>query len=1327
MRALPAFVLAVGLAASNCIADAAPRISEFMAENTRTLADEDGDFSDWIEIFNPDAFPVNLSGYALTDDPLLPQKWVLPSVTIPGGGFLVVFASMKNRANPAGQLHTNFQLNSAGEYLALIAPDGTTKLTEFAPVFPPQEKDRSYGDGPGYFLSPTPGAMNGTPVDGFVKDTVFSVDRGFFTVPFTVRIATATPGAEIRYTTDGSAPTATTGLVATGPVSITTTTVLRAAAFRQNWEPSNVDTQTYIFAAAVKNQPAAPAGFPSTWGNAYNFSTGELSGGPVPADYEMDAAITNSPAYANLIVPALETTLPVLSIAADTDEIFGANGIYTNGRLNFGMEVPASVEFFGPGSGAGFHHRCGLRIHGGDALVEHPKKPLRIYFRSEYGAPELDFPLYANSPVRKFDRLQLRPGGHDGWSVPFGSSSFGLAYHATYIRDVFLRQTEQAQGRLSPHSRFVHLYINGLYWGFYDIHEVPSKDYFKSHVGGDGADWDVVEQPGNTTDSYDVLDGNPDDLEVLLSLCRPASRPAAPLIFDQIGRYLDMDEFIDHMIVMIWAGQNDWMGPVFRAGVNYSRFFNKNWTAGRLSRGPSYTPFLFNSWDAEISMGAQLVFGFTGQQVVNFDFTRVGEPGTDSVTSPSGIPPGPPAEIYHALRSNADFRRRFADRLYKHFFNNGAMTVAANKARLLALRNTLLLPIVPESARWGDVNGVDFTRDGHWLPEMNWMDATFLTQRNAIVISQFQTQGLYSSVQPPAYSMFGGVVQNGFQLTLTNPNAGGGTIFYTLDGTDPFQPAGPVRKKLTTSSSPSKYWIPTSGVLGDTWKDVAAPANIGIWSDGTSAIGADLATTYPPYITTNAPAMIAGETSMYIRIPFTISSAAELASITALTLRMRYDDGFSAWINGIGPITRRNTPPTPPAFNDSASIQRLKTDALIYETFDWTSQIPNLVVGTNYLCIQALNFAGSGEFLISPELLATTGSLPAGASPSAVEYLNPVALSQSGSILSRVRNLSDQWSPLASATFVVGTSATASNLVLSELHYNPSAPTPAESAAGFTDDSDFEYLELYNPTAGTLDLTAMKFIAGITFDFINSSLTTLAPGGRLLIVKNAAAFAARHGPGLPVAGEFEAGSGLSNGGERIALLDATGAPLLDFTYDATAPWPDPPGGSGLSLVLLHPETIPNPANPANWRLSTSRDGSPNADDRTDFATWLAAHGGTGTETGDSDEDGIWNLTEYFLASPPDAPSLDRLPVAAIRQYKPGRLTTDYLTLKFKRMPSAEDVTYFVEFGTVLNGINQPGVLEDTNWHSDGTVTETWRSTLPVGAAPAQFGRVRIVK
>lgn len=120
-------------------------ISEFMALNRDTIVDEDGANSDWIELHNPGDAAINLDGYHLTDRADDLNRWRLPNVSLPAGGYLTVFASSKDRAVAASELHTNFSLSGDGEYLALVEPDGATIVQEFNPAFPSQFDDVSYG------------------------------------------------------------------------------------------------------------------------------------------------------------------------------------------------------------------------------------------------------------------------------------------------------------------------------------------------------------------------------------------------------------------------------------------------------------------------------------------------------------------------------------------------------------------------------------------------------------------------------------------------------------------------------------------------------------------------------------------------------------------------------------------------------------------------------------------------------------------------------------------------------------------------------------------------------------------------------------------------------------------------------------------------------------------------------------------------------------------------------------------------------------------------------------------------------------------------------
>ena len=247
-----------------------PLITELMAANQGGLRDDDRDSSDWIELHNPTAQAVDLEGWYLTDRADELTRWQLPAVGLAPGQYLVVFASGKDRTDPKAALHANFKLDADGEFLAMVRPDGISIGCQFAPGFPAQRADISYGLADDlatrlFFATPTPGARNVDGALGVVSTPTVSVSRGLFDQPFDVMLASAAPDSQLRYTLDGSRPSATTGTAYEGPIPIEGTTTLRVAAFRPGHIESDVVTHTYLFPQDVLEQPSQPEGFPSQW------------------------------------------------------------------------------------------------------------------------------------------------------------------------------------------------------------------------------------------------------------------------------------------------------------------------------------------------------------------------------------------------------------------------------------------------------------------------------------------------------------------------------------------------------------------------------------------------------------------------------------------------------------------------------------------------------------------------------------------------------------------------------------------------------------------------------------------------------------------------------------------------------------------------------------------------------------------------------------------------------------------------------------------------------------------------------------------------------
>jgi len=347
------------------------QITEIIANNFNGLEDGFTENEDWIEIFNPNGVDISMGTYSLTDDPLLPAKWSFPDIILPKNSYLVVFASERDlTADPTGFAHTNFKLSRTGEYLALTKSNGSIIEDAFTPSYPEQFTDVSYGrigNDLRFFSTPTPGAANTGGALGVVADTSFSIDRGLKTAPFNLAITSLTPGASIRYTTDGSKPSPTSGTIYNGPITISSTTTVRAIAYKADLLSTNVDTHTYIFTAQVADQPQAIPGWPSNW------ITSQFPNRP--ADYEMDARVKNG-ALATHTVEAALSDIPTLSIAIPQADFTGSGGIYLN-PLTRGIEKECSLELIYPDGTKGFQEDCQLEAHGNSSQEDSTSPSLK--------------------------------------------------------------------------------------------------------------------------------------------------------------------------------------------------------------------------------------------------------------------------------------------------------------------------------------------------------------------------------------------------------------------------------------------------------------------------------------------------------------------------------------------------------------------------------------------------------------------------------------------------------------------------------------------------------------------------------------------------------------------------------------------------------------------------------------------------------------------------------------------------------------------------------------------------------------------------------------
>ncbi|RJP32505.1 MAG: hypothetical protein C4527_05995 [Candidatus Omnitrophota bacterium] len=823
-------------------------ISEFMANNSGSFVDGDGNFSDWIELHNPTDSPISINSWYLTDDAEQPKKWRFPSadeidLTLTPGEYLIFVASglaINGSVYIDGELyvHTNFKLSAEGEDLVLLRDDGQTVVFHYLD-YPQQRQDISYGIGDssetiGYFTTPTPGRANSSLFIGFVNDTKFSVDRGFYHEPFNLEITTNTPDAIIRYTVNGSEPSEENGMEYSGPIRIEKTTVLRVIAYKDGYIPTNVDTQTYLFVDDIIVQSPDGARPSEEWPAATSGTSTQPGRGGFPGggggssqaiDYGMDPDVVNDPRYADQIRDAM-LSIPSLSIVTHLSNLFDARtGIYANAQQDGReWERPISLELIHPDGADGFQVNAGLRIRGGVSRAgSNPKHNFRLFFRSEYGDAKLKFPLFEEEGVEEFDKVDLRTAQNFSWA-------YSSAEEATWLYDVFTRDTEGAMGKPYTRSQFYHLYINGHYWGLYQTEERPEASFGASYLGGKKEDYDTIKADNDNGTIY-AADGNLTAYETLWSeiskrvtnnndYFRLQGLAADGLTrVDEYPQYLDVDTLIDFMLVIYYTGDRDCpLGPPSSdsRSRNLYAVFNRENPAG----------FQFITHDNEWTLLAGQSTGMGGRTTGSsgLNTNRVNATLGAALSRKTNFNPW---WMHNQLMTdNAEYRLRFADHVYQHFFNSGVLTADLCAARFLARKDEIDLAIIAESARWGDYlsSNKPRTKDDDWLVMVNknlnnYISASPST-RTDIVFNQIKAKGWYPAIDPPVFNQHGGEITGDFHLLM---NAAKGTIYYTLDGTDPRLPGGELH-------SDSSIYADTPIVLAKTTRVKARAYENGTWS-----------------------------------------------------------------------------------------------------------------------------------------------------------------------------------------------------------------------------------------------------------------------------------------------------------------------------------------------------------------------------------------------------------------------------------------------------------------------------------------------------------------
>lgn len=786
-------------------------INEFQAVNETTLADNTGQYEDWIELVNRTASPVDLGGWVLADSTNVFH--FAPGTMIDPGGFLVVFASGDVARTTPTEVHLPFRLSQEGESLTLQDPGGFVVGPAWVPgaPYPPQLTDTSYGVDPdgslGVMVAPSPGEPNATGAGGVVEPVRFSVDHGFYNTTQSVVLDSDTRRAQIRYTTDGSTPSADVGtLVPAGTaVDVSSTTTLRAIAFRPGWIASNVETRTYIFASDVARQPESPpAGWPAD---------GEVSG--ITAVYGMGPHVSPASVEQSLL------SIPVLSITTDLENLFDpTTGIWTNPReRGVEWERAVSVELIDPtGAQPGFEINGGLRIKGNSSrAISNFKHSLRLSFGNEYGDGDLEYPLFGPDAASVFESLDLLTSQSLSWNRPNIAPNPVRGPELTFLRNEWTLETQGAMGQ--PHARaiYVNVFLNGQHWGIYNLAERVSNQFASQYTGGNESDFDLIKR--DTTNPslgsalhVEALDGSLDDWLSLWPLVSDVSLTDAEwAIFRQ---EVDLVSLADFYLLSFFSGDGD-STPRFTGDVS------NNWLAFRNRAGVGTAArWQFNDRDSESALCTSLNAG----RLPDWDPTPPWNLRGGDYLPPENFLA--PAWLFESAITQPEFVQIFQDRVSLHMLTpGGALTVAESVARLDRLSAVVGPAIDAEAARWGGKFAQPALGRADWTQAVADLRGCF-ELRTEVIEQYLREDGLWPVATAPTVSPDGGLVAPGTTVTVS---ATGPNVWVTTDGSDP--------RGIDGSVSPNafRYTGPISITSPLTFRVRVLDANLG-WSPLTEAV-----------------------------------------------------------------------------------------------------------------------------------------------------------------------------------------------------------------------------------------------------------------------------------------------------------------------------------------------------------------------------------------------------------------------------------------------------------------------------------------------------------
>jgi hypothetical protein len=1247
------------------VGEAVPVISEFMAENDTILQDEDGAYSDWIEIYNPDATAVNLAGYRLTDDAANLSKWIFPSVNLAAGDRIVVFASSKDRATAGAELHTNFQLSTRGEYLALVAPDGSTLLTSFSPVYPPQFDDVSFGLGiqgnvvetditpvwvngsnytdirltstsfttsssPNSFDNATgnasnamyvwmdlSGALSSIPsgqsllsakmtMVGDVKEVVSSKDTvpaniGLFTVP------DANKGADTIKTPSYTATSMIDYYAANTLIqSILTTPGVDALV---DWEVKS------LFQGWLDN-PAAPQRgqlmllndaqpFWTRWGTSFNLN-----------------------------IKVKTTDAPSL------DEIFGYMGAPTPGAFNSGSTPsgPIFVDFTeDPPQPTGGPLTISATLVPFDTS---PVSTVKMFYRLGYGA-EVEVSMTdtgngvytASIPASHFQPAQMTrwrfeatdATGDTAKEPPFRDPLTTSEYHGTVPVDLGIQSNLTVFHTFIPASNLNAVdQISGgrgscYYLGqFYDNITMnrhgqstggfPKKSYNLDFPSGDRFLWSA-EAP--RVRDIDLLTNWADKSKVRHVLSYEIMRNsgvkahfAFTVRVQRNGEFFSTADFVEDAdeIYLKRAGLNP-NGSLYKV---YDSLLDKS--QGNSTGGMEIKAGL----DVDYSEVQEIVNGLdlTGTALRNYMYDNINLPMVVNMCAAN------------CVVRNTDMHRK----------------------------NWYLYRDVGDSNEWGMLPwDLDLAHGRRWNSTDTYFD------------NKIETDGVTevgAAVRLIKYCFDESVFPEIDQMIYRR--------IRTLS--DKFLAAPYFENRLAELS---ELIDPPSISPSDARLDFVK------WGSWIQSSVTQVPYTSPHSDVEDMAEGIARWHSEYLpgrrNVIFNQTAKVPSAQLASPTINIGVVEFSPATGN-----------------QDEEYIELINPGSVAIDISDW-----KLSEAVSFTFESGTVIPGNKSLYVTPH----RPTFRAKATRPSSGNSNFLVGDYSGHLSSfgeTIRVLDSSGAEVTNFTYVGQPSLVQQYLIVSEIMYHPEPNGGAE------------YIELMNthPTA-TLNLIGVKFTQGVDFDFTGAAVTTLAPGARVLVVREMAAFEEAHGAGLPVAGVFALSSSLRNAGETIKLEDADSGTVKTFTYNDKAPWPTA-GDLGYSIVLVNPMTNPDPDVATSWRSSALLGGTPGGNDTVPF---------TGDPQADIDGNGQADLLDYALRS--TSASVESVDVSGIVQ--------DYAVVRIVRNIAAEDVNVAVEISTNLENWTAAGasaVALDTVNQGDGTAVVRYRSATPAGTEGQLYFRIR---